>query len=543
MTDTDEDEVEEGISMILNSKVDSFKQTSTTSMTNNFAKSSFRSAVKTPSVLPPEEEIIVIETDDEDTVDTKDTTDIKDLFNLVQNFVSKPIASSPVKTSSEDNERILEDSIIDSTFNFLVDGIIPQRNNANVQSSVSSSSPILVPVPTPLHPPATSKISANVLWLDSDDEDQGPVIPSSQPTPSAPIIAQPVKRSKSTQEPLISKPVKRTKRPKTSDPVTHLPRIDDFQYTQKDLNDANRATRKKEEIYEEMELHMSSSVHELFADLNQDFKLKLFDATYKLPLILWRRNIKAMYDKERDLFIPCHPRKILEKTFVMYYLARDFIIKLQLRQLKEDVASALRQALEITPNEYHIIIMVEGFDQQVNKIKAYEQRKFKKQVLHGLNTQEQARTKAADLELEKLPSSSELDSLINKAQIELGANIFTVRSRQESVMWLNTFTNMVGQSLYDKFERNESVANLGSVRSGTDAKSTFMQSMQQFKLMTQTKADILYTLHQTIYLIYCQFRDKGTLGRDQLGRNIVPPTVDQSMKRLFTADDPNSVIS
>lgn len=539
LTDTDEDvpEVDNSMTMMMTSKTVSLKQTSTTSVTNNFAKSSFKAATRTSSFLPPEEEIVVLDSDGEDSIETRDTTDIKNLFNLVNEFVSKPISSSPVKLPSESNNSILNDSIVDSTFNFLIDGIIPPKKAA----PPPPRPPSRAPAPRQLN---STDIPANILWLDSDeDEDDGPIIPSSQPAPQAPVVAQPVKRSKSTQEPSTSVPAKRTKRPKTTDPVTHLPRIDDFQYTHKDLNEANRATRKKEEIFEEMELHMSSGVYEFFSETKEDFKLKIFDGRYDLPLVLWKRNVKAMYDKERDLFIPCHPRKLLEKTFVMYYLAPDFLMKLKKGELKSDVAAALNHALAITPNEYHIIIMVEGYDQQVNKIKAYEQRKFKKQVLHGLNTQEQARTRTANLEMAEYPSSADIEILINKAQIELGTNIFTVRGRSESVMWLNTFTNMIGHSLYDKFERNTSVANLGTVRSGADAKATFMQSMQQFKLMTQSKADILYTLHQSIYLIYCAFRDKGTLGRDRLGRNIVPPTVDKSMMRLFTANDPNSVIS
>ena len=48
-----------------------------------------------------------------------------------------------------------------------------------------------------------------------------------------------------------------------------------------------------------------------------------------------------------------------------------------------------------------------------------------------------------------------------------------VRAKQESIMWLNSFTHMIGQSLYDKFERNQGLANLGNVKSGADTKSTF----------------------------------------------------------------------
>ena len=132
MTDTDEDvpEVDNSMTMMMTSKTVSLKQTSTTSVTNNFAKSSFKAATRTSSFLPPEEEIVVLDSDGEDSIETRDTTDIKNLFNLVNEFVSKPISSSPVKLPSESNNSILNDSIVDSTFNFLIDGIIPPKKAA-----------------------------------------------------------------------------------------------------------------------------------------------------------------------------------------------------------------------------------------------------------------------------------------------------------------------------------------------------------------------------------------------------------------------------
>ena len=82
----------------------------------------------------------------------------------------------------------------------------------------------------------------------------------------------------------------------------------------------------------------------------------------------------------------------------------------------------------------------------MNKIKAYEQRLFKNQVLQGLNVEEQRRRRKDDTEMFKYPSSSEIEHLVNKAQIDLKANIFMVRAKQESIMWLNSFTHMIGQS-------------------------------------------------------------------------------------------------
>lgn len=35
----------------------------------------------------------------------------------------------------------------------------------------------------------------------------------------------------------------------------------------------------------------------------------------KLPVISWMRKVKANYDPDRDIFVPCQPTKRTEKTW------------------------------------------------------------------------------------------------------------------------------------------------------------------------------------------------------------------------------------
>lgn len=492
-------------------------------------------------------DVIIIESDEEETSIVQKLNETSKILGSTQ------LPSSPVNSASQQPERTMNDSIIDSSFSFLMDNVVTTIRNGG--SRLKLSKPVSQPVTTGLGPSSVSnsvsssfKMPPFVKWLSSDDDDDDddeldPIVPTSQPVAHETVLsAQPAKRSRTVQEP-PQQAVKPVKRSKTVDQVIDLPRIDNFQYTSKELKEFNRATRKKEELLAEMELHISESVYTRLEDLVQDFQLRVIKASYTLPVIFWKRNINAVYDKERDIFIPCHPRRVLEKTFVLYYHASVFFEKLRSSTLKADVSAAKQQALSMTPNEYNVIIVVEGYDIILNKIKAYEQRLFKNQVLQGLNVEEQRRRRKDDTEMSKYPSSSEVEHLVNRAQIDLKANIFMVRAKQESIMWLNSFTYMISQSLYDKFERNQGLANLGTVKSGADTKSTFLQSMKQFNLMTQAKADILYVLHQSLHLMYTKFRSQGTLGKDNLRRNIVPPSVDSSMNKFFTADDPDMVIN
>lgn len=357
--------------------------------------------------------------------------------------------------------------------------------------------------------------------------------------PATESVLGPVKRANTIQDG-NSITTKKTKRSKTDSLLEELPKIDNFEYTYKELQDVNRVSRKKEELHSEMEIHISLGPFGILKDLKEDFKLRVSTFDLEFPLIYWKRNAKAEYIKDKDYFIPIKPKKVVQNTFVMYYLAQDFLDKLHSEELKADVVNATEEMCVISTHNYHVILVVEGYDQFINKIKSYKQRQFRSQVLNG---EDQARRKKDDERMSKYPTPLEIARLLNRAQLDLKVNIFPVRSRHEGVMWLNSFTYTIGLALYDKYERNQSLANLGVVRSGSDTKATFIQSIQHFPRMTQSKAQILQSSHGSMYLIYSKFRTSGTLGKDALGRNIVPPTVDSTMLSFFTSDDPDKAIT
>ncbi|KAI3402907.2 EME1 [Candida oxycetoniae] len=365
-------------------------------------------------------------------------------------------------------------------------------------------------------------------------------------------VENPIKRVRDVQHADSAPKNKKVKRSKTVTSLADLPQIDNFRYSIKELQEANKVNRKKEELYAEMEIWAGSKLFGLFQEYQEDLKSPINEISIDLPIIFWKRNVKAEYIKEKDYFIPCPPRKVLQRTFVLYYSAHDLITFLLSNTLKNEITASLQHLKERTTDKHHIIVMVEGYDQLINKIKAHRQRQFRSQVLYGPNVDEQKKKKknqkkkSADNEQQQIaqyPEPQEIEKMINHAQLDLKVNIFTVRSRQESINWLNSFTYTISLSLYDKYERNEHLANLGNVRSGSDTKNTFLQSIQHFTRMTSSKAELLHDTHKSMYSLYCKFRTNGTLGKDVLGRNMVPPTVDSAMLNFFTSDDPNKVIT
>ncbi|CAI5760598.1 unnamed protein product [Candida verbasci] len=381
---------------------------------------------------------------------------------------------------------------------------------------------------------------------DEDNDDDifnDTIVSNSQPETSKSHLNDSDQLAKKSSEanPKINKPKSQKSKPEVSSSSP-----DGYRYSTKELNEVNKVTRKKEDIYQEMKLSVGSDLYSTFEKEKSEFSSPLENGGFNIPVIFFKRVVKAIYNKEDDIFIPCKPKEIFEKTFVFYYQAKEFFIKLKNKQIDVEALSAVNIVNLTSSDDIHIIIIVEGYDQLLNRIKAFEQRSFKNKVLTNMdvdkNNNTRSKTGNSDGELSEYPSSKEIDYLVNKLQIDLKLNFFMVRTMTDSISWLNSFTYTIGSSLYDKFERNKSLANLGSVRSGSDTKSTYLQSLQHFSLMTQKKTELLHVSYKSMRSLYDQFLNHGTLGKDQLGRNIVPPTVDKSMLNFFMADDPNNVI-
>ncbi|MDN6570356.1 MAG: hypothetical protein L0L22_05080 [Staphylococcus equorum] len=320
-------------------------------------------------------------------------------------------------------------------------------------------------------------------------------------------------------------------------------------YSKKELNEANKVTRKKEELLSEMVIQIPSLLYE--SDFENEYMKQIFvepkveKTNSNLPIISWKRKVKARYNAERDVFIPCEPTEINEKNIVIYYKAKEFV-----NSLIEGTISLFVDACKAEAKHHnlssgsHIIIIVEGYVQFLTKIRNMEDKRYKKAVLDKLNPNDD---NTGNKRLKKQEDSvslspKEIDQLVNETQVRLNVNVFPVKNNKDAINWLQSFTYTIAYALYDKFERNISLANLGTVKSGTDTKSTYFQTVKQFRLMTEPKVEKLYGFYTSIFALYSRFQTNDTLGKDNFGKNIVPPSTESAMKKLFTSDDPNDVV-
>lgn len=500
--------------------------------------------------------------------------------DLISTTNQEPISRS-VCISAIQEPSFKSGSIANNQEQIAKSGCVPKSTSVQV-----SSLPILQ-TDQPLQPSHLPSLLDTVNWLsESDLDDLGFPEPISLPEPmllpktiSFTVVPKSpnsnlfpahtaIKRSNTTGTFLLSDPISQSSsspvklplfdyvpqaepQPKRRNtrklkPSTTITDENGFLYTTKQLKEANRVTRKKEELLSEMCLHFPRHLYDNYFNdddvksVMEHIAIEHYESEY--PIIYWTRRLTSRYDKINDIFIPCHPTEVMEKTILIYFKAENLIHKLYDKTLSTEIENCLKYMKKREETlDYHVIVIIEGYDQYLRKLKNIENNKFREDVLKRLNFDKRGKKRkhcSSSIQL----SPKEVQDLINDLQVELGVNFFPIKSNQEVIEWMYSFSFTIANSLYDKWERNQSLSNLGKVKTGTDAKSTYLNSLQQFKSMSAPKAERLYGFHSTMYSIYESFRKSGCLGNDEHGRSLVPPLLEESLRRTFMSDDPNEVV-
>lgn len=339
----------------------------------------------------------------------------------------------------------------------------------------------------------------------------------------------------SFSEPALLSPTKPQRGRKTAE-LSHP--LLDRTFTAKELQQANKSNRRREELLAEMEFHVSESV-------NITLPGRRFYS--EVPMAFWERKATSIYDDDSDNFIPSKPYRYTEKTMLLFYAPEQFIEKAN-SGLKEEMETAKEILRKRTDKQISSIVVILGWDLYINKLKNEENKEYRRRIL-GIQTKRRrvdgVEPSSSQVEVTneptKLPSAREAEHLLNKVQLDLGTNIFAAKNEIELGEWVEYFTYAVAKSRYDKYTRNQEFGNVGYVKLGVDKHLTIVQSLRQFRLMTEQKAERVAQKYKSLYWIYLEYEKNETLGKDS-NRGFIPPSVDVALKKVFLGSDPEEVI-
>ncbi|EGV64179.1 hypothetical protein CANTEDRAFT_105476 [Yamadazyma tenuis ATCC 10573] len=286
-------------------------------------------------------------------------------------------------------------------------------------------------------------------------------------------------------------------------------------YTNKQLTAANKVTRSREELMSEMIVSLPQwLLNQATEDQFEGAQLRVHDLDSEVK---WKRKVNTVYDKTRDIFIPCDAHEIEERFTLLYFEAEQFVKKL------------ISQGFQDLPPQ--AIVMVEKYHQYLTKIDNLENRIYKNKVLGKENRS----TEKVEITVK------EIEAMANKLEYNKYINIFPVKSSQEALDWIVSFTYTISDARYNRLQRSAE-SNLIAGTAGHDYKSTYIETIRKFKLMPTMKCERLFVYYDNLYKIYQKFVMSNSLGNDDDDRRLVPETTEKGMRTLFTSDDPEQVI-
>lgn len=345
------------------------------------------------------------------------------------------------------------------------------------------------------------------------------------------IAKDSLKSSPRNSDPIVSSPFKSLQLAKSLLEVVHeVPepapksrKVD--KAAEKAIKEANKK-KTKEDVLREMIIEIAYCLkdiqtpffHETFANVEHR------NTYLEIPTVKWRRKVEAIYNADTDAFDPCSPREVTQDVVLLVYDAARFIENVQDGGFEEDMKELLS----------HVIVVVIGFKEYTRKLAAAEDRRYREALRLKMENGKARKTEESQV------TAAEATRLVHETEVKHRVTVFHVKNNSELVEWLFAFTASIGHSIYDKSKRLD--LNVGSVKLGTDTKSTFFEMMKKFNLMTPQRIETLYEFFKSPGALYDRLIKEDTLGTVNK-KNIVPPTVGAAMKRVFTATDPESVVN
>lgn len=244
------------------------------------------------------------------------------------------------------------------------------------------------------------------------------------------------------------------------------------------------------------------------------------------PIIRWKRYMKGKYDETKDIFIPCTPFELQEKFHVRFYDMQEFVNTLYEVNGEQKLAADIRPGVMIILINYHKYMM---------NLKNQEERQYKSRV------QDQLSKLPFGIIRGKQKTSQDIEYILDKFQYLHNVNVHPINSGPEMVDLLHGLTYMISSLLYDRYQRNPTLANLQKSKTGNDPKLIYMETLKNFKLMTTPKVEKLFLYYNSLYKIYAKFKGGKWLGNDDDGRRLVPELIEKAMNRFFTSNDENDV--
>ncbi|KAG7763900.1 hypothetical protein KL931_004937 [Ogataea haglerorum] len=302
-------------------------------------------------------------------------------------------------------------------------------------------------------------------------------------------------------------------------------------FKSKELKQVNKMQRTKDELLAEMSVEIETRLHAKLAEINADFDsllapIKVDTAPLYLPLIQFKRQVKAVYHEQKGTYVPIETCMKTELTVVLYYDAADVVDK-----IKDDTLRTIILKVKRMRQDANVVLMINGYQQHLQTLRAQHNRAFVSQVMRRMDNDKTQRVLC--------PANSTLSAeTVRKKLVELevffGIHIFPIKGLRELVDWIRSFSYTIAQKSYDPRERNPELANIGNIRCGQTPEECYQESLKQFKYLVTSSARTLAKKYPTLVQLADKLQTRAP--------SLIRTDVEQNLRKVFTSTDPNELL-
>lgn len=335
------------------------------------------------------------------------------------------------------------------------------------------------------------------------------------------------------------------------------------------LKQVNKIKKTKEDLTAEMIASFDTSLLSSLKCVNPNFSkfLEPVGITTHLdpdtyPTIKFQRKVSAVYFSSAGVFVPVKPHIEYEGTLALFYDAKE------LPSLLEH--NSLDKTLSYVSKKYRtskIVIFLNGYSSYLQSITSKLNRQYVDKVRREISLQSQSeqnmddnanvKPSQPDKKKRKKSRKAKAAEQINTLQFtaeqiraqllhyEFNYNVhmFPIKGLKDLVTWIKSFGYTLSSRHIDNGERNIEFAHIGTVKSGKDASSSFLEMIQQFKFITpatakrfikESKIDTIKKLYRAVNI---DEPITGNSGRPLLRKNAYDP-----IRKVLRSDNEHDIV-
>ncbi|OTA53333.1 hypothetical protein K449DRAFT_390442 [Hypoxylon sp. EC38] len=301
---------------------------------------------------------------------------------------------------------------------------------------------------------------------------------------------------------------------------------------------------------------MKAQVEKLLGEMDVQFE---YYESHIDNVVKWRRKVTSKYNEELGHWEPI-PMRVMPEEHVMVIMEAAEFVKLVLGTEGQDLEAHVLKMKTSHPNRT-LIYLIEGLMPWTRKNKNIQNRRFASAV-RALDTTNDGATAAPSSQRRRNNAAQQeyidediVEDALLSLQVAHGAFIHHTNAQVETAKWVAVFTQHISTIPYRRARDAAADAGFcmeaGQVRTGEDAKDTYVRMLQEVTRVTAPIAYGIATKYGTVSELVRGLERDGPLALENCRKcanrdgaftdRVIGPAISKRIYKIFTSRDPGSM--